>query len=50
MFTVRVDLVFCSKYVQFPLISSLQHSINISTVEVDPHSDLMHICIVKPKN
>ena len=25
-------------------------SINYDTVEVDPHSDLLHICIVKPKN
>ena len=38
------------KYVQFPVICSLQHSININTVEVDPHSDLLHICIMKPKN
>ncbi len=50
MFTVCVGLVFCSKYVQFPLISSFQYSININTVEVDPHSDLLHICSVKPKN
>ncbi len=35
---------------QFPIICSLQYSINIITVEVDPHSDLLHICIVKPKN
>ena len=50
MFTVCVGLVFRSKYVQFPIICSLQYSINISTVVVDPHSDLLHICIVKPKN
>ena len=50
MFTVCVGLVFRSKYVQFPIIFSLQYSININTVEVDPHSDLLHICIVKPKN
>ena len=50
MFTVYVGLVFRSKYVQFPVICSLQYSININTVEVDPHSDLLHICIVKPKN
>ncbi len=50
MFIVYVGLVFCSKYVQFPVICSLQYSININTVEVDPHSDLLHICIVKPKN
>ncbi len=50
MFTVRVGLVFCSKYVQFPIICSLRYIININTVEVDPHSDLLHICIVKPKN
>ena len=50
MFTVYVGLVFRSKYVQFPIICSLQYSININTVEIDPHSDLLHICIVKPKN
>ena len=50
MFTVCVGLVFRSKYVQFPIICSLQYNININTVEVDPHSDLLHICIVKPKN
>ena len=50
MFTVCVGLVFRSKYMQFPIICSLQYSININTVEVDPHSDLLHICIVKPKN
>ena len=50
MFTVCVGLVFRSKYVQFPIIFSLQYSININTVEVEPHSDLLHICIVKPKN
>ncbi len=50
MFTVCVGLVFHSKYVQFPIICSLQYSININTVEVDPYSDLLHICIVKPKN
>ncbi len=32
------------------IICSLQYSININTVAVDPHSDLLHICIVKPKN
>ena len=50
MFTVCVGLVFRSKYVQFPIICSLQYSLNINTVEVDPHSDLLHIYIVKPKN
>ncbi len=50
MFTVCVGLVFRSKYLQFPIICSLQYSININTVEVDPHSDLLHICIVKRKN
>ena len=50
MFTVRVGPVFRSKYMQIPIICSLQYSININTVEVDPHSDLLHICIVKPKN
>ncbi len=50
MFTVCVGLVFRSKYVQFPIICSLQYSIKVNTVEVDPHSDLLHICIVKPKN
>ncbi len=46
MFTVCVGLVFRSKYVQFSIICSLQYSKNINTVEVDPHSDLPHICIV----
>ena len=50
MSTVCVGVVFRSKYVQFPIICSLEYSININTVEVDPHSDLLHICIVKPKN
>ena len=50
MFTVCVGLVFRSKYVQFPIICSLLYSININTVEIDPQSDLLHICIVKPKN
>ncbi len=50
MFTVCVGLEFRSKSVQFPIICSFQYSININTVEVDPHSDLLHICIVKPKN
>ena len=50
MFSVCVGLVFRSEYVQFPIICSLQYSININTVEVDPHSDLLHFCIVKPKN
>ncbi len=50
MFTVCVDLVFRSKYVRFPIICSPQYSINTNTVEVDPHSDLLHNCIVKPKN
>ncbi len=50
MFTVCVGLVFGSKYVQFPIICSFQYSININTVEVDPHSNILHICIVKPKN
>ena len=50
MFTVCLGLVFRSKYVQFPIICSLQYSININMVEVDPHSDILHTCIVKPKN
>ncbi len=50
MFTVCVGLVFRSKSVHFPIICFLQYSININWVEVDPHSDLLHICIVKPKN
>ncbi len=50
MFTVCVGFVFRSKYAQSSIICSLQYSININTVEVDPHSDLLYICIVKPKN
>ncbi len=47
MFTVYIGLVFRGKYVRFLIICSLQYSININTVEIDPHSDLLHICIVK---
>ena len=36
MFAVCAGLVFRTKYVQFLIICSLQYSINISTVEVDP--------------
>ena len=50
MYVAFFGLVFRSKYVQFPIICSLQFSININTVEVDPHSDLLHICIMKLKN
>ncbi len=50
MFTVCVGLVFRRKHVQFPIICFLQYSININTVEVDRHSDLLHIFVVKPKN
>ena len=28
---------------------ALQYSININTVEVDPHSDLLHICTANPR-
>ena len=42
MLTVCVGLVLRSKYMEFPIICSLQYSININTVEVDPHSDLLH--------
>ncbi len=42
MFTACVGLVFRSKYLQFSTICSLQYSININTVELDPHSDLLH--------
>ncbi len=38
MFTVCVGLMFCSKCMQFLVICSLQHNININTVEVDPHT------------
>ena len=50
MFSLCVGLVFRSKHVQFPIICSLQYSINVNAVEVDPHSNLLYICIVKPKN
>jgi hypothetical protein len=33
--------MFCSKFVHF--LSPVQH--NLNTVEVDPHSDLLHVCI-----
>ena len=41
MFTVCVGLKFFSKYVQLRTICSLQYSININTVQVDPHSNLL---------
>ncbi len=47
MFTVCAGLVFRSKYVRFPVVCSVQYSININTVEVDPHSVYS---VVKPKN
>ena len=40
-FTVCVELVFGSKYMQFREISSLQYSIIIHTCWIDPHSDLL---------
>ena len=42
MFTVCVDLMFDSKYVQICIICSVQYSINMNTVEVDLHSDSLH--------
>ena len=50
MFTVCVGFVFGSKYMQFRIICSLQYTININTVDVDPHSHTQQINIVKPKN
>ena len=50
MFTVCVDVVFGDNYVEFYIICSLQYSININTVEVDPHSDSLQNGIAKPKN
>ena len=47
---VLTSCFVANTYVQFPIICSLQYNININTVEVDPHSDLLHICIVKPNN
>ncbi len=56
MFTVCVGLVFCSKYAQFPIICSLQYSININTVEVYPplrftaylHSETQELVTLAP--
>ena len=45
-----VDLVFGRKYVQLPIICSLQYSLIINTFGVDPHSDSLHNDVVKPKN
>ena len=42
--------MFLSKYVQFRVICSLQYSIKINTIKVDPHSDWLQNGIVKPKN
>ena len=50
MFTVCVGFVFGCKYAQFRIICLLQYSTNISTVEVDPNSDLLKNNMVKPKN
>ena len=49
-FTVCVDLVFGSKYVQFREICLLQCSTIINTFWVDPHSELLKKVPVKPKN
>ena len=35
---------------KFRIICSIQSSININTVEFDPHSDSLQNVIVKPKN
>ena len=50
MFMICIGLVFGSKNVQFHIICSFQHSININTTEIDPHPDSLHNGIVKPKN
>ena len=49
-FTVCVELVFGSKYVQFREICLLQCSKIINTFWVDPHSELLKKVPVKPKN
>ena len=50
MFMVCVGLVFGSKNVQFHIICSFRHSINISTAEDDSHSDSLRNGVMKPKN
>ena len=50
IFTVSVDLVFGSKYVQFLEICLLQCSTITNTFWVDPHSELLKKVPVKPKN
>ena len=50
IFTIRVDLVFGSKYVQFREICLLQGSLIINTFWIDPHSELLQNVPVKPKN
>ena len=50
IFTVCVDLVFGSKYVQFREICLLQCSTIINTIWVDLHSELLKKVPVKPKN
>ena len=47
MITVCIGLLFGSKYVQFCIIFSVLYSININTIEIDPHSDSLHNDIVK---
>ena len=50
MFTLCVDLVYGSEYVQFQIISSLLCSTIVDTFEVDPHSIQYEKCLVKPSN
>ena len=46
MFIVYVG----GKLVEFRIICSLQLSVNINTIEADPHSDSQNNGILKPKN
>ena len=50
MFTLCVDLVFGSEYVQFQIISSFLCIIIVDTFEVDPHSIQYKKCLMKPSN
>ncbi len=47
IFWPRVFVANMCNFLSFALSTT---SININTVEVDSHSDLLHISIMKPKN
>ena len=50
MFTLCVDLVYGSEYVQFQIIPSLLCRTMVDTFEVDPHSIQYEKSLMKPSN